>query len=209
MLTKGKSFEVALHVERIGDFLEWWTSRTFVFRRKLFLKRLYHTHTQIHEGTSCNTHADVLGHYYDTSVDPWTTTWTSDSSGNGFGSFVVEAGYDVTQNVNRTYTLGIVINTRIPTRSNTGTIVTHLNDGTRSGCGVLSASRLAQPTFDCAVTATDLSAYPDYSGSIAAQGVVVVTDASSDSLELRYDISGLEASVSGGLHVRILISRNS
>ena len=52
----------------------------------------------------CNTHSDVLGHYYDTTVDPWTTTtWTSDSSGNGFGSFVVEAGYDVNQNINRTW----------------------------------------------------------------------------------------------------------
>ena len=90
--------------------------------------------------------------------------------------------------------------------------MTHLSDGTRSGCGVLSASTYFDPTsttFDCAVTATDLAAYPDYSGSIAPRGVVVVTDASSDSLELRYDISGLEASVSGGLHVRILISRNS
>ena len=186
MLKKRKSFETALHVVGIGDFLKWWTSCQFVTSTHFCLSEHKTTQislnfaTQIHEGTSCDTHADVLGHYYDTSVDPWTTTWISDSNGNGFGTFVVEAGYDVTQNINRT-------------------IVTHLSGGTRSGCGVLSASNVAQSTFDCTVTATDLSVYPDYAGSIEARGVVVVTDASYDSLELRYDISGLEASASGTL----------
>ena len=96
------------------------------------------------------------------------------------------------------------------------TIVLHDTSGTRVSCGVLSASNFAPYVYDCggptaepAATATDLSSYPGYSGGIMAQGVVLVSDDGNGDLKLQYDISGLEASVSGGLHVRILISRNS
>ena len=66
-------------------------------------------------------------------------------------------------------------------------------------CGVLSASNFAPYVYDCdptaepVATATDLSSYPGYSGSIMAQGVVLVSDDVNGDLKLQYDISGLEA----------------
>ena len=57
------------------------------------------------------------------------------------------------------------------------------------------------PAAEPVATATDLSSYPGYSGSIMAQGVVLVSDDVNGDLKLQYDISGLEPSVSGGLHI--------
>ena len=42
-----------------------------------------------------------------------------------------------------------------------------------------------------------------------AQGVVLVSDDGNGDLKLQYDISGLEASVSGGLHIHSGVSCDS
>ena len=50
----------------------------------------------IHSGNTCDEASLVGGHYYDSATvnpDPWTTMWTSNSQGQGKGSFVVKSGY--------------------------------------------------------------------------------------------------------------------
>jgi len=52
----------------------------------------------IHAGTSCDTAAAVLGHYYRAATipkDPWTTTYTADVAGVATGSFDMTCGYDL------------------------------------------------------------------------------------------------------------------
>merc|ERR1740130_1178252 len=139
----------------------------------------------IHEGTDCSTSG---GHYYDSVSypdDPWSTTYsTTDTSGAAYGSFVVISGYDLNESADRT-------------------IVVHASNGDRVSCGVLEASNMIAYYYLIQCThssATSLGRYPEYAGSISAEGVVVVSQHGS-MLVLTYQVAGLEADVSGGMHV--------
>jgi len=66
----------------------------------------------IHSGSSCATAAEVGGHWYNTTmtglVDPWTTTYTSDASGNAKISVTLtaaELGYNPTMSLDRTFVI--------------------------------------------------------------------------------------------------------
>lgn len=82
----------------------------------------------IHAGTTCDYADGVLGHYYSTDVDPWTTdegaVYDADSDGNANGSFVLTSGYDTySENVGHS-------------------VVIHGQDGTRLSCGILKPKGL-------------------------------------------------------------------
>merc|ERR1719184_498728 len=50
----------------------------------------------------------------------------------------------------------------------------------------------------------DLAPYPDYSGSYESiAGYIVVTESGSTSVTVTYDLAGLEASTSGGIHIHV------
>eukprot|EP00579_Thalassiosira_antarctica_P030301 CAMPEP_0202034010 /NCGR_PEP_ID=MMETSP0905-20130828/66342_1 /ASSEMBLY_ACC=CAM_ASM_000554 /TAXON_ID=420261 /ORGANISM="Thalassiosira antarctica, Strain CCMP982" /LENGTH=436 /DNA_ID=CAMNT_0048597925 /DNA_START=11 /DNA_END=1321 /DNA_ORIENTATION=- len=78
----------------------------------------------IHEGTSCDSHELVKGHYWDDEVveDLWTTaggaTYDSDAEGNAEGYFNVYNGYSFGKNVGHA-------------------VVVHAQSGARVACGVL------------------------------------------------------------------------
>ena len=138
----------------------------------------------IHSGDTCEDASSVGGHDYDATVlstDPWTTMWTSEGdSVESIGNFEVQAAKDLDDVKDRN-------------------VVVHSPTGTKVSCGVLSASNFVTPDYpgcppnaEPVATATDLSSYPGYSGSIMAQGVVLVSDDVNGGLKLQYDISGLE-----------------
>jgi len=128
----------------------------------------------IHEGTSCADADFVGGHYYNDSlsVDPWTTTWTSDSSGDGSASFTIDAGISL----NDTYGHAVVI---------------HESDGTRSACGLLGSTE----------TSSSIGSYPEYSGDYTITGTVAVSETLDGKLLINYKLIGLETSTSGGIHI--------
>jgi hypothetical protein len=78
----------------------------------------------IHTGTSCATHEEVSGHYWNTDVvrDLWTAAggavYNTDEKGKDKGSYNLYNGYGVVEN-------------------NHHAVVIHLQDGTRAACGVL------------------------------------------------------------------------
>ena len=78
----------------------------------------------IHAGVSCATHAEVLGHYWNSVVvqDLWTAAggavYNTDSSGSGDGYFEITNGFGYEENKDHA-------------------VVMHQQDGTRIGCGVL------------------------------------------------------------------------
>eukprot|EP00939_MAST-03C_sp_MAST-3C-sp1_P001969 g1969.t1 len=132
----------------------------------------------VHNGTSCATTDDPGIHFYSTGSDPWTTTYTSDATGMAKGSFTVTSGYDATANDGRV-------------------IVVHDSSGTRIACGVLGS-----------VSTSNLATYPDYTGSVAATGYVVLGQNAGalsevgSSMTVYYMLSNLETSTTtGGLHV--------
>ena len=80
----------------------------------------------IHTGTTCDTAANVGGHYWTpaSNPDPWMTVmWRSQASGAGRAEYVVSSGY--------------------PLASNFGhAVVVHASDGTRIGCGTLVSTTM-------------------------------------------------------------------
>lgn len=81
----------------------------------------------IHVGTDCRTSAGA--HYWNTgsasSIDPWTSKWVSDTSGDATGEVSVLTGYGVDDNRGHI-------------------VVIHAADGTKIACGILAA----QPAND-------------------------------------------------------------
>merc|ERR1719384_117004 len=77
----------------------------------------------IHEGKSCDTHEEVLGHYWNAHkfpVDPWNPKiWKSNRKRKAKGGFNVKSGYSKRLNNGRA-------------------VVVHDSDGNRIGCGILS-----------------------------------------------------------------------
>jgi len=134
----------------------------------------------IHAGTSCVVAAMVQGHYYNSTytndTDPWTTEWSSDDDGAASGYFSLDDGYNTVAD-NQGHSL-----------------VVHTSDTTRAACGLIG---------DGTEYLADLSAYPDYSGNLSISGSVVVASTYDGSAELRVtcDLSGLETSTSGGVHI--------
>lgn len=128
----------------------------------------------IHEGTSC-AHADFVGgHYYNDSlsVDPWTSTWSSNSTGDGSGSFTIDAGILIGDNYGHA-------------------IVIHNSDGSRSACGLLGSIEYS----------SNIGSYPDYSGSYTITGVVAVSESFHGEILINYKLFGLETNTEGGMHI--------
>jgi Cu/Zn superoxide dismutase len=133
----------------------------------------------IHEGVSCATSSDPGGHYYDgMSSDPWTTTYTSRSDSAASVSFTIDdfslgGDYPVAGRV----------------------IVVHASNGDRIGCGEMVSTTGKIVHMD---------EYPDYSGSYDVIGTLLVDVIGSQKqqmLSVMGTLAGLEAGVSGGLHV--------
>jgi len=128
----------------------------------------------IHSGTSCATHDDVGGHYYNTSDDGWTTNWASDSSGNGLGWFTLDSGWNaLSQNQGHT-------------------VVVHNAAGARIGCGILDPL----PNLHAS-----MGKYPAYPGSLSITGDVEATVNVNGEITLQFALKGLETSTSGGIHI--------
>jgi len=75
----------------------------------------------VHVGTTCADADDVGGHYYDSEsldTDPWDTVWVSDGNGDSSTSFVIDSGYELSDNLDHS-------------------IVIHDSNGDRISCGVL------------------------------------------------------------------------
>jgi len=144
----------------------------------------------IHSGTSCaqvrlwptqggQTSSLVAGHYFASPSDPWgTRTLVTDGAGAVTGTISdVHSGLSAAQSVGHA-------------------IVVH--DGpNRIGCGV------CVPT--CTAT---MAAYPGYAGSYSGIAGTVKATASkmshySSTIDLDYDLTGVEPNAAGGLHIHI------
>ena len=134
----------------------------------------------IHSGVSCANESYVGGHYYDTdwaSGDPWSTTYTSDE--NGVATVYIEMDdFSLTGDY--------------PVAGRT--IVVHASDGTRIGCGIIESTP---------GEVVQLGRYPDLAQTIGynVSGTFLVSDADSGGINITGTMGGLQASVSGGLHV--------
>ena len=136
----------------------------------------------VHAGTSCDTGAEVEGHWFDLAAmgadkDPWKTiTYTSDANGVATFSHTLtkaQLGYD-------------------PYMAAGHAFVVHAADGSRRACGVLSTTR----TFGVTV-----GAYPTYSGTKVgvgpAMGTLIVNPYAADNkVHISGFLAGLEKSVS-------------
>merc|ERR1712195_88390 len=133
----------------------------------------------IHTGTTCVDHGLVAGHYFASLVYPWgTRTLVTDGAGAVTGTIAdVHSGLSAAQSVGHA-------------------IVVH--DGpNRIGCGV------CVPT--CTAT---MAAYPGYAGSYSGIAGTVKATASkmshySSTIDLDYDLTGVEPNAAGGLHIHI------
>merc|ERR1711933_405372 len=81
----------------------------------------------VHEGTSCDTHEEVLGHYWNPNkmdVDPWNDKYyNTNQFGTAKDKFKLNMGYPIRLTEGRT-------------------VVVHAQDGTRIACGVLGKAKL-------------------------------------------------------------------
>jgi len=127
----------------------------------------------IHSGFSCASAAGVGGHYYEgMDSDPWTTTYTSDSSGAAQISLPM-TGFSLTSSMP---VLG-------------RTLVVH-SASSKIGCGVQGAAKMLE---------TLIGHYPGFSGA-APKGSVVVTQTEAG-IRIAGTITGLPANVTAGIHI--------
>jgi len=132
----------------------------------------------IHTGTTCSSADLVGGHFYDTeslNSDPWTTEWSSDNIGDGYGQITIDSGYLLDQNYGHSFVVHL--------SSNSGS--------TRAACGLIGTSEYV----------TTFSAYPGYTGSVSISGTFAVSVDINSLLLVNYDLEGLETSTSGGIHI--------
>ena len=150
----------------------------------------------VHAGTSCETAADVGGHYYNSAVapvDPWgtLTQWYSDSEGLASGSFAVSTGYTESDS------LGHVM-------------VVHASDGTRVACGVLETVpggmsdddlRSAYAPYPAHKPPT-FSAYPGYTGALTPdiKGIWCAVRPGGV-IQVAYNMQMKEKGTVGGIHM--------
>merc|ERR1719445_1000369 len=140
----------------------------------------------IHTGTSCEEASLVGGHLYDDAVtDPWIPTkWTSDSNGKAKGSFRIDGldGLSFNQNVGRA-------------------VVVHDSNGARVACAVLGSR---EGDVECADDrAGCIGGYPGYAGDLSLGGQVKLSGSMNDSpyIELSWELNGMEADATGGIHI--------
>ena len=162
-----------------------------------FFSRVYYWRGRLLEGradregfpldSSCRVSG---GHYYEgMDSDPWTTMYTSDSTGVASFSFSLD---------------DFTIHDAFPVAGRA--VVVHLSDGTRAGCGLLTKAAVATfgsyPDYADRETAV-MAAYPEYAGGMTVTGALDVTNlhADDEGLTITGTLSGLEASVEGGLHI--------
>ena len=124
---------------------------------------------------SCASASGTGDHYYDdaSSSDPWTTTYTSDSSGSA--------------TVNLTMP-GFTMRGAIPVAYHT--LVVHTTTA-KAGCGLVGT-----PTTAFAF----IGGYPGYSGNLIVSGSAYVTD-SDDGIYVEATLYGLEPSTTAGFHI--------
>merc|ERR1719491_2351123 len=137
----------------------------------------------IHEGTSCATVNDPLGHYYNPLVypeDPWNTVYTSSSDGSASGSYFLSNGYSNDEN-------------------NGHTVVVHGAGGARIACGVITDT----PVYNCFSPLSGcMSSYPAYDGDLEVLGKVKVEYTTLNKFNFTYDLKGLGADcVDCGIHI--------
>merc|ERR1712238_586000 len=139
----------------------------------------------IHQGTSCDTHTDVGGHYWNETLfseDPWNqgSLYNSLPDGTASGINILSNGFSYDD-----------INGRA--------IVVHTQDGSRVGCGVISdvpASNCFSPLSGC------ISSYPEYDGTLEVLGQVKVEYTTGDKLKITYDLGGVAVNCTGcGIHI--------
>ena len=129
----------------------------------------------IHSGFSCDSHDEVGGHYYDgLDVDPWTTTYSSDSSGTSIieatiASFSLERDRPVAGR----------------------TLVVHLSGGARVLCGIIAPS---------SAPVSVIGSYPGYTPGQSVRGLISVSPVSTG-IRLAGLLSGLEVSTTAGVHI--------
>eukprot|EP00413_Alexandrium_margalefii_P019761 CAMPEP_0204533988 /NCGR_PEP_ID=MMETSP0661-20131031/12612_1 /ASSEMBLY_ACC=CAM_ASM_000606 /TAXON_ID=109239 /ORGANISM="Alexandrium margalefi, Strain AMGDE01CS-322" /LENGTH=852 /DNA_ID=CAMNT_0051540413 /DNA_START=76 /DNA_END=2634 /DNA_ORIENTATION=- len=127
----------------------------------------------IHTGNSCDKNAGVLGHYYEgMSSDPWSTTYTSDSSG------VAQISLPMS---------GFSLYADMPVMGRT--VVVH-SSSAKIGCGLIGIAETLVAT---------VGAYPGYSGA-APSGTIAVT-ATTSGIQMQGVVTGLPASTTGGFHI--------
>ena len=141
----------------------------------------------VHSGYTCSNDiyddlysVSVGGHYYDgMASDPWDTMYVSDSDGYWHNTihvstFTVEDAFPVAYR----------------------TLVVHMSASagkTRIGCGVIGVP-------DTAVS--EVGAYPGYSGALSVRGTVSIRgNQLGEGIILEGTIVGLEADVTGGIHI--------
>mmetsp|Transcript_18239 Transcript_18239/g.57351 ORF Transcript_18239/g.57351 Transcript_18239/m.57351 type:complete len:935 (-) Transcript_18239:294-3098(-) len=129
----------------------------------------------VHTGFTCDDAASVGDHYYTGPTDPWTaTSWSSDAT----GAATLE---------HSTTEFSLFDDNPVAGRA----IVVHASDGSRVGCGLI------EPTSGIFA---EFSPYPGATDARRVSGLAVVTDLS-DGIHFAGVITGLEANVTGGLHV--------
>ena len=142
----------------------------------------------VHSGYSCDKHEGVKGHYYDSdnlppSLDPWNDVYyTSDA--NGVADIDLHMGNFTLATWDRFPIFG-------------RTIVTHDGGKTRHGCGVIGGA------FGVTNAMVAADTYPGFTTPAAYSNakVAAVLSEASGHLVLEAHLSGLEASVTGGIHI--------
>ena len=129
----------------------------------------------IHSGTTCDDRTLVGGHYYATSVDPWTPAvgaqYTSTTTGRARSAFTLNSGYNYAENLGRA-------------------MVIHDSAGTRVGCGVLISERL-----NCHETRM-LEACISPLGTSSVSGKIMITfDMETLDMTFSFSLNGLESNV--------------
>ena len=137
---------------------------------------------QINPGYTCDDASAVGGHFYDMSgSDPWAST-SYTSNANGVASVAVSdvAGFTT------------ISASGMPTAYRT--VVLHNSDSSvRSGCGVIGAPSTA---------VASMMAYPGYTGAYSGvMGTIAVSELEAGSIKVFGTLTGLEAGVTGGIHI--------
>jgi len=147
----------------------------------------------VHTGTSCDTHEEIMGHYYATAEDPWTTVWTKAAGATVAAGavYVADPGFGLAVNDGHAF-------------------VVHEEDGKRIACGVLSMHEGAGADSADSLAAHHLTVtfgpYPESAAkgeaSVGAGSQVWITENESGSYTVHYHLTDLPAAeTSGGIHV--------
>lgn len=133
----------------------------------------------VHEGTTCASHEEVGGHYYNNALDsdPWLPVVYVASSD---GTSQEHVGVPVTTNVSNADILGRVF------------VVHALDSGKRIACGVIGTETGAGQ----GLKVERFAAYPGYSGNLKVAGSITIVGASGDATTakqtLTWSLSGLD-----------------